>query len=164
MVHNEGSGRGEAGDGGVHYYFFFLYQSVEKFKPRVFCLPLSPVEAASNLEVSIKIEGKPTVGDSIRLCVMVKNTTTRPRALMEHVNAQVKEYNSNPKESFWKTYKELYLQPLECKMLWTLMCPFDLILLFKTAVMSLPAPLQRWQCVTPSLCLSTSRLWLLMAL
>ncbi|XP_008316607.1 protein-glutamine gamma-glutamyltransferase 5-like isoform X2 [Cynoglossus semilaevis] len=84
MVHNEGSGRGEAGD-----------------------------EAASNLEVSIKIEGKPTVGDSIRLCVMVKNTTTRPRALMEHVNAQVKEYNSNPKESFWKTYKELYLQPLE---------------------------------------------------
>ncbi|XP_040009880.1 protein-glutamine gamma-glutamyltransferase 2-like [Xiphias gladius] len=66
-----------------------------------------------SLEVSLNIDGVPSVGSSIRMYVTVKNQSSNPRVLMEHLNAQMKEYNSGPKESFWKIHKEVHIQPHE---------------------------------------------------
>lgn len=65
------------------------------------------------LKVSLNMDGVPSVGESIAMCVTVTNQSSSPRVLMEHLNAQVKEYNSNPQESFWKTHKEVRIQPGE---------------------------------------------------
>ncbi|XP_035512986.1 protein-glutamine gamma-glutamyltransferase 5-like, partial [Morone saxatilis] len=62
------------------------------------------------LEVSLHIEKVPSVGDSIIMCVTVTNHANTDRILMEHVNAQLKEYNCSPQESFWRTKKEVYIQ------------------------------------------------------
>lgn len=65
------------------------------------------------LEVSLRIDGVPSVGKSIVMCVTVRNQSSRPRVLLEHLNAQLKEYNSNPQESFWKAHNEVHIQPDE---------------------------------------------------
>ncbi|KAG7239830.1 hypothetical protein INR49_030542 [Caranx melampygus] len=72
-----------------------------------------PVELPSDLEVSLKIEGTPTMGESIRMCVMVTNNTSNSRVLKEYLSAQVKEYNSHTKEAFWKTEKDVHIKPYE---------------------------------------------------
>lgn len=68
---------------------------------------------SSTLEVSLKIERVSTVGDNIEMCVTVTNKLSSPRSLIEHVDAQLKVYNKNPEPSFWKTHKEVHLQPSE---------------------------------------------------
>ncbi|XP_030588495.1 protein-glutamine gamma-glutamyltransferase 2 [Archocentrus centrarchus] len=69
------------------------------------------------LKVTLKIEGVPKLGESIRMCVTITNQSRSPRVLMEHVSAQMKEYNSNPNETFWKTQGELHIQPSEVRTL-----------------------------------------------
>lgn len=71
--------------------------------------------SSSALEVSLKIEGTPTMGESIRMCVTVTNNTGSSRVLKEYLNAQVKEYNSHTKEAFWKTEREVHIEPHESK-------------------------------------------------
>ncbi|KAM9351055.1 protein-glutamine gamma-glutamyltransferase 2-like [Symphorus nematophorus] len=65
------------------------------------------------LEVSLHVDGLPSVGNSIIMYVTVTNQSSSPRILMENVNAQLKEYNSNPQESFWKTHQEVHIQSNE---------------------------------------------------
>ncbi|GLD72752.1 protein-glutamine gamma-glutamyltransferase 2-like protein, partial [Lates japonicus] len=65
------------------------------------------------LEVSLSINGVPTVGESIPMSVTVTNQSSNPRVLMEYLNAQLKEYNSGPQKSFWKTHREVHIQPHE---------------------------------------------------
>lgn len=66
---------------------------------------------SAGLEVSLSINGEPTVGEEIALCVTVTNYSSGSRVLMEHLSAQVKGYNSSPQESFWKTHKEVHIKP-----------------------------------------------------
>uniref|UniRef100_A0A3B4Y6T0 Protein-glutamine gamma-glutamyltransferase 5-like n=1 Tax=Seriola lalandi dorsalis TaxID=1841481 RepID=A0A3B4Y6T0_SERLL len=68
-------------------------------------------DSSSSLEVSLKLDGEPIMGESIRVSVTVTNQTSNPRVLMEYLNAQIKEYNSHAQESFWKTQKEVHLNP-----------------------------------------------------
>ncbi|XP_042348149.1 protein-glutamine gamma-glutamyltransferase 5-like [Plectropomus leopardus] len=79
--------------------------------------PLSPPGEeggpSSSLDVSLKIEGMPSLGESIEVSVMVTNQSGSPRVLVEFLNAQLKDYNSNPQETFWKTHKEVRIQPGE---------------------------------------------------
>ncbi|KAM6924926.1 protein-glutamine gamma-glutamyltransferase 2-like [Xenentodon cancila] len=70
-------------------------------------------EMAPGLDVSLTLNGQPLLGQSICLCVTITNQLSSPRALIAYVNAQMKEYNSNPQESFWKTHKEVHIQPHE---------------------------------------------------
>ncbi|XP_071331573.1 protein-glutamine gamma-glutamyltransferase E-like isoform X2 [Trachinotus anak] len=70
-------------------------------------------ESPPSLEVSLKIDGMPSVGESIPMCVTVTNQSSNPRVLMENLNAQIKEYNRNPQESFWKMQKEVHIKPHE---------------------------------------------------
>uniref|UniRef100_A0A667Y5W3 protein-glutamine gamma-glutamyltransferase n=1 Tax=Myripristis murdjan TaxID=586833 RepID=A0A667Y5W3_9TELE len=48
------------------------------------------------LEVSLQIERVPSVGESICVCVTVKNRASRHRVLVEHVSAQLKQYCCSP--------------------------------------------------------------------
>ncbi|XP_034447635.1 protein-glutamine gamma-glutamyltransferase 5-like [Hippoglossus hippoglossus] len=66
-------------------------------------------QTSSGLEVSLNIIGKPSVGESIRMSVKVTNSLSEPRVLVEHVDAQIKKYNSSPQESFWKMHKEVHI-------------------------------------------------------
>ncbi|XP_027144525.1 protein-glutamine gamma-glutamyltransferase 2 isoform X2 [Larimichthys crocea] len=74
-------------------------------------------EMSAGLEVSLSINGEPTVGEEIALCVTVTNYSSGSRVLMEHLSAQVKGYNSSPQESFWKTHKEVHIKPGQALML-----------------------------------------------
>ncbi|XP_054464590.1 protein-glutamine gamma-glutamyltransferase 5-like [Anoplopoma fimbria] len=85
-------------------------------RSRVFSAPpaLSSLRGTSpDLEVSLSIDGVPTVGKNISMCVTVKNQSGSPRFLMEHLNAQQKDFSSNPEQSFWETHKEVCIQPGE---------------------------------------------------
>ncbi|XP_029911867.1 protein-glutamine gamma-glutamyltransferase 5-like [Myripristis murdjan] len=62
------------------------------------------------LEVSLQIERVPSVGESICVCVTVKNRASRHRVLVEHVSAQLKQYCCSPQEPFWAAHKELHIQ------------------------------------------------------
>ncbi|XP_044207376.1 protein-glutamine gamma-glutamyltransferase 5-like [Thunnus albacares] len=66
-----------------------------------------------SLEVSLTLDRVPLVGENINMCVMVINQSSSPRVLMEHLNAQLKEYNSSQVETFWKTHKQVHIQPHE---------------------------------------------------
>lgn len=68
---------------------------------------------SNSLEVSLNIDGVPSVGDSIIMCVTVTNQSGSPRVLVEHIDAQVKEYNRNPRDSFWKRHNRVLIQPGE---------------------------------------------------
>uniref|UniRef100_A0A3Q1HB60 Transglutaminase-like domain-containing protein n=1 Tax=Anabas testudineus TaxID=64144 RepID=A0A3Q1HB60_ANATE len=61
--------------------------------------------------VSLKIDGMVSVGESIHVSVTITNHSSSPRILMEHVNAQMKEYNKGPKQCFWKTSRKVHMQP-----------------------------------------------------
>ncbi|KAK5863160.1 hypothetical protein PBY51_000210 [Eleginops maclovinus] len=63
-------------------------------------------EMPPDLEVSLSLKGVPTLGESIVMCVTVRNNSRSSRVLREHVNAQQKEYNGNAQQSFWKSHKE----------------------------------------------------------
>ncbi|XP_054602147.2 protein-glutamine gamma-glutamyltransferase 5 [Nothobranchius furzeri] len=65
----------------------------------------------SHLEVSVVVEGSPLLGENINLCVTITNHSSRQRALLEHINAQLKAYNRNPHQSFWSTQKEVSVRP-----------------------------------------------------
>uniref|UniRef100_A0A3Q3FPC3 Protein-glutamine gamma-glutamyltransferase 2-like n=1 Tax=Labrus bergylta TaxID=56723 RepID=A0A3Q3FPC3_9LABR len=68
------------------------------------------LETNIGLEVSLNIDGVPSVGDSIVMCVTLSNQSSSPRVVMEHLNAQVKEFNRSPQESFWKTHKKMHIK------------------------------------------------------
>ncbi|XP_074499061.1 protein-glutamine gamma-glutamyltransferase 5-like isoform X2 [Sebastes fasciatus] len=70
-------------------------------------------ESSPGLEVSLIIDRVPILGESIVMSVTVTNQSSSPRVLMEHLNAQLKGYSSNPEESFWKTHKEVRIEPGE---------------------------------------------------
>ena len=63
------------------------------------------------MEVSLNIDGEPTVGENIAICVTVTNWWSGPRDLVVHLDAQLKEYGSGAQQSFWKEQKEVHIQP-----------------------------------------------------
>lgn len=121
---------------------FFISLSSSHLRQCTHLPPSSPGGRSPSLEVSLNIDGVPSVGSSIRMYVTVKNQSSNPRVLMEHLNAQMKEYNSGPKESFWKIHKEVHIQPHEgkeaCNSLNTKTFRF-------TSAMSMYSP---WHCIS----------------
>uniref|UniRef100_A0A673BMF9 protein-glutamine gamma-glutamyltransferase n=1 Tax=Sphaeramia orbicularis TaxID=375764 RepID=A0A673BMF9_9TELE len=77
------------------------------------CRSSSRQNCPSLLEVSLNIDKIPSVGDSICVCVTVRSWSSSRRVLMEHVNAQLKQYDSSPRQSFWRTHKQVHIQPGE---------------------------------------------------
>ncbi|XP_051915729.1 protein-glutamine gamma-glutamyltransferase 5-like isoform X1 [Hippocampus zosterae] len=74
-------------------------------------MPRPPIEDTSSLDVTLTVQGEPTAGKSINLTVTITNLTNSTRLLREHLNAQLKEFNSGPEKSFWKSHQEVRIQP-----------------------------------------------------
>ncbi|TNN52564.1 Protein-glutamine gamma-glutamyltransferase 2 [Liparis tanakae] len=91
------------------------YKSKKKgfLEPRTHFSPSPLGGMPPGLEVSLSIDGRPSVGGSISVRVTVTNQSSRPRLLMEHLDAQLKDFNSNPERSFWKAQQEVYILPGE---------------------------------------------------
>ncbi|XP_037627413.1 protein-glutamine gamma-glutamyltransferase 5-like isoform X2 [Sebastes umbrosus] len=89
------------------------YKGKNKEKPALYNTFLGRGESSPGLKVSLSIDGVPLLGESIVMSVTVINQSSSPRFLMEHLNAQLKGYSSNPEESFWKTHKEVQIKPGE---------------------------------------------------
>ncbi|KAM7410878.1 hypothetical protein PAMA_021037 [Pampus argenteus] len=66
---------------------------------------------SSSLKVSLHIDRMPSVGENINMYVMVTNQSNSLRVLMQHLNVQLKEYDSNPQQSFWKARRKVHIQP-----------------------------------------------------
>ncbi|XP_056279638.1 protein-glutamine gamma-glutamyltransferase 5-like [Pseudoliparis swirei] len=82
-------------------------------EPRTHLSPSPLGGMPPGLEVSLSIGGRPSVGENISVRVTVTNQSSRPRLLMEHLDAQLKDFNSNPERSFWKAQQEVCIQPGE---------------------------------------------------
>lgn len=73
--------------------------------------PSSPTaDASAGLEVSLTLEGVPSLVDGIAMCVLVRNLSTGHRFLVEHLNAQLKKYSSAAQDCFWKTQQEVQIE------------------------------------------------------
>ncbi|XP_061624140.1 protein-glutamine gamma-glutamyltransferase E-like [Phyllopteryx taeniolatus] len=72
-----------------------------------------PNEDGSSLDVTLSVDGEPTLGKGIDLTVTVTNLSNSTRVLREHLNAQLKEFNSSPEKSFWKSHQEVPIQPFQ---------------------------------------------------
>ncbi|XP_048858409.1 transglutaminase 5, like [Brienomyrus brachyistius] len=65
------------------------------------------------LDVSLKLSKVPVAGENINFSVTVTNKANFTRIVGEQVNAQVKEYNRSPVETFWEASQRLKLAPRE---------------------------------------------------
>ncbi|XP_061657142.1 protein-glutamine gamma-glutamyltransferase 5-like isoform X2 [Syngnathoides biaculeatus] len=72
-----------------------------------------PREDGSSLDVTLTVDGEPTVGKSINLTVTVTNPSNGKRVLREHLNAQLKEFNCCPEKNFWESHQEVFIQPFQ---------------------------------------------------
>ncbi|XP_056606610.1 protein-glutamine gamma-glutamyltransferase 5-like isoform X2 [Triplophysa dalaica] len=63
--------------------------------------------------VSLSLLKTPVVGENIIFNVTVTNNESTHKELKAHVNAQNKEYNSNPTTTFWEAHNDLKLAPNE---------------------------------------------------
>ncbi|XP_037099763.1 protein-glutamine gamma-glutamyltransferase 5-like isoform X2 [Syngnathus acus] len=75
--------------------------------------PRPPKQDTSSLDVTLTIDGEPTIGKSINLTVTVTNPTNSARLLKEHLSAQIKKFNSSPEKSFWASHQDVCIQPFE---------------------------------------------------
>lgn len=74
-------------------------------------LPDSP----KGLSVSLSLVKVPVDGESISFTVTVTNMTAMPKVVQEHVNAQAKEYNHSPSDTFWESHNVIRVAPYEGK-------------------------------------------------
>ncbi|XP_056606551.1 protein-glutamine gamma-glutamyltransferase 5-like [Triplophysa dalaica] len=65
--------------------------------------------------VSLNLLKTPVVRQNILFNVTVTNNESTHKELKAHVNAQNKEYNSNPTNTFWEAHYDLKLAPKETK-------------------------------------------------
>lgn len=82
-------------------FFFFMVSLSPSF-------PTANVTAG--LAVSLILDGVPSLVDGIGVCVVVRNESTSPRLLVEHVNAQLKKYNSAVEDCFWKMQQKVQIE------------------------------------------------------
>ncbi|XP_036386161.1 transglutaminase 5, like [Megalops cyprinoides] len=74
-------------------------------------------ETKQGLAVSLRLNNVPVAGENISFSVTVSNKDNVPKTLKEHVNAQAKEYNSSPLETFWEDHNILQIAPYEVKII-----------------------------------------------
>lgn len=61
----------------------------------------------------LTLDQTPVAGTVIRVSLKVINRQRVAKVMKVHVNAQIKEYNSSPAETFWENHSTVQLGPLE---------------------------------------------------
>ncbi|KAM4610653.1 protein-glutamine gamma-glutamyltransferase 2-like [Polymixia lowei] len=88
-------------------------------------LPVETGGSTSGLKVSLKVQRVPSVGESICVSVTVTNRGSCHRVLLEHLNAQLKEFNSSAQTTFWETHQKLQIQAGEVLTLQHVISPVE---------------------------------------
>ncbi|XP_075882707.1 protein-glutamine gamma-glutamyltransferase 5-like isoform X2 [Nelusetta ayraudi] len=83
------------------------------YKSAYYSSPGPAADASGGLEVSLTLDGVPSMVDSIAMCVVVRNGSTSPRLLVQHLNAQLKKFNGVAQDCFWETQQEVQIMPGE---------------------------------------------------
>lgn len=67
--------------------------------------------------LSLSLDKTPVAGEPVRFIVEVINKHRVAKSMKVHVNAQAKEYNHSPSETFWELHGIIHLAPMEVKVL-----------------------------------------------
>ncbi|XP_030634058.1 transglutaminase 5, like [Chanos chanos] len=67
--------------------------------------------SSQGLSVSLHLYKVPAVGENISFSVTIANRSNALRTVKEHVNAQAKEYNHSPTDTFWEVHNMVQLAP-----------------------------------------------------
>lgn len=71
------------------------------------------LRSAGGVSVSLNLEKAPVAGEPIRFIMKVINRQSVTAAMKVHVNAQAKEYNHSPADTFWESHGIIQLAPKE---------------------------------------------------
>ncbi|XP_051931082.1 transglutaminase 5, like isoform X2 [Hippocampus zosterae] len=71
----------------------------------------------SKLAAILTLDKPPVAGMVIHITLKVINRQRVAKVMKVHVNAQIKEYNNSPAETFWENHSTIQLGPLEVKVL-----------------------------------------------
>lgn len=71
--------------------------------------------SSDGVAVFLMLDKAPVVGEPISFTVNVVNKQNVAKALKVHLNAQAKEYNHSPSDTFWETHGVMNLAPMDGK-------------------------------------------------
>lgn len=72
--------------------------------------------SSSGIAVFLTLDKAPVAGQPIRFSVNVVNKQKVAKVLKVHLNAQAKEYNHSPSETFWETHGVIEMSPVESEL------------------------------------------------
>ena len=78
-------------------------------------LMLCSAAAAQVVSVDLTLEKAPVAGVPVVFRVTITNKEPVAKEIIEHLNAQAKQYNHSPSETFWEAQNVVQLAPLEGK-------------------------------------------------
>lgn len=73
----------------------------------------SSESSSEGVMLLLTLDKAPVAGEPIRFTVHAVNKQNVPKTMKVHFNAQAKEYNHSPLDTFWETHGVLQLAPLE---------------------------------------------------
>uniref|UniRef100_A0A8C5HWD1 protein-glutamine gamma-glutamyltransferase n=2 Tax=Gouania willdenowi TaxID=441366 RepID=A0A8C5HWD1_GOUWI len=74
-------------------------------------------DSSSGMSVFLTLDESPVAGAPIRFMVQVINKHRVAKMLKVHLNAQAKEYNHSPSDTFWEEHGVIQLAPSEVKVM-----------------------------------------------
>lgn len=76
--------------------------------------------------VFLFLDKGPVAGEPVRFTVKVINRQSVSKVIKMHLNAQAKEYNHSPSDTFWEAHHVIQMAPMEGKFpfIYTLKCCF----------------------------------------
>ncbi|XP_040889926.1 transglutaminase 5, like isoform X2 [Toxotes jaculatrix] len=78
---------------------------------------LRRASSSKGVLVFLTLDKTPVAGEPIRFMVKVMNKQSVAKGMKVHLNAQAKEYNHSPSDTFWETNGIIQLGPMEVKVL-----------------------------------------------
>ncbi|XP_038162152.1 transglutaminase 5, like [Cyprinodon tularosa] len=78
---------------------------------------LRRASTSKGVTVFLTLTKSPVAGEPIVFLVKVMNKQKRPKMMNVHLNAQAKEYNHSPSETFWEKHGAIQLAPMEVKVI-----------------------------------------------
>lgn len=74
-------------------------------------------DSSRGVLVSLFLDKCPVAGEPIRISVKIVNKQRVAKMMKVHFNAQAKEYNHSPSDTFWENHGVIQLAPMEVKVL-----------------------------------------------
>ncbi|XP_029358347.1 transglutaminase 5, like [Echeneis naucrates] len=78
---------------------------------------LSAGASPKEVSVSLILDKAPLAGQPISFTMKITNKQSVPKRMNVHINAQVKEYNNSPSDTFWEKQGIIHLAPREVTLL-----------------------------------------------